>query len=299
MIHVSVLLKETVEALEVHMNGKYIDCTVGAGGHAEEILRRGGWLLGIDADVNAIAIADKRLNAYEKVKLVNGNFSQLKDISDRYGFSEVDGILFDLGMSSMELESGARGFSFQKDEPLDMRYSLKQKVTASDLVNNLSERELINVLEKYGEEPQSKLIARHIIQNRPIKTSGQLAVVIEKAIGRRGKIHPATRSFQALRIAVNKELDSLESGLNQAIGLLKSGGRLAVISFHSLEDRLTKTIFRHESSGCICSKEMPVCTCNHKPALKLINKKAIKASREEIKANPRSRSARLRIVERI
>lgn len=299
MIHISVLLTETVDALKVHMNGKYIDCTVGAGGHSEEILKHGGCLLGIDADKNAIAIAEKRLSSYGNVKLVNGNFNQLKDISDSYGYNEVDGIVFDLGMSSMELEAGGRGFSFQKDEPLDMRYSLEQEITAADLVNNLSERELVHILEQYGEEPQSKLIARHIVKNRPVKTSVQLAGIIERAIGRRGKIHPATKSFQALRIAVNKELESLESGLYQAINLLKLGGRIAVISFHSLEDRLTKNIFRHESSGCICPKEIPVCVCNHKPILRIVNKKAVKASFAEIKINPRSRSARLRIVERI
>ena len=211
----------------------------------------------------------------------------------------MHGILFDLGLSSIQLNGSNRGFSFQLDAPLDMRFSPDQKVSAADIVNTASEAKLAQIIRTYGEESQSSRIARNIIGERPVKTTKQLASLIEKAVGRRGKIHPATKTFQALRIAVNHELEYLESALRQAIDLLGYEGRLVVISYHSLEDRIIKQFMRLESSGCICPPSAPVCVCGHKPRLKLINRKVITPTETEIKMNPRSRSAKLRAAERI
>lgn len=297
--HIPVLLKESIEALQVQRGGRYIDCTVGGGGHAQAILENGGQLLGIDADPKAIEIAKTRLKPYGEALLINENFSHLEAICSRYNFRSVDGILFDLGMSSFQLEDGSRGFSFQRDEPLDMRFSPDQALTAANIVNTFPEHELAQLIERYGEERRSRLIARLIVQSRPLKTTGQLARVVEQMVGRRGRIHPATRTFQALRMAVNHELENLEAGLNQAISLLGHGGRLVVISFHSLEDRLTKETFRRESRGCLCPPGTPVCVCGHKPSLKLVTKKVVRPSPDELAANPRSRSARMRIAERL
>lgn len=297
--HIPVLLRETIEALKVYRGGRYIDCTVGGGGHAQAILEKGGQLLGIDADPKAIEIARMKLKPYEEAVLMKGNFSHLADICTSLNLRSVDGILFDLGMSSFQLESSNRGFSFQKDEPLDMRFSPDQTLDAAHIVNIFSEYKLAQIISKYGEERRSKLIARCIVRNRPIETSKHLAMVIEKAVGRSGRIHPATKTFQALRIAVNNELENLGAGLDQAINLLGCGGRLVAISFHSLEDRLTKDTFNRQSKGCLCPPGTPVCICNHKPSLKLVSKKVIKPSSEEIAANPRSRSARMRIAERV
>ncbi len=302
--HVPVLLNEAIEALAVQPGGRYIDCTLGAGGHAAAILEQsspGGQLLGIDADPEAIKIAQSRLEAYkDSTLLINENFVNLQAICLKYDFLPVHGILFDLGLSSLQLDSNSRGFSFQHDAPLDMRFSPSQEVTAADIINTFSGNELAQLIKTYGEEAYSRQIARHIMRERPIKTTLHLAQVIEQAIGgRRGKIHPATRTFQALRIAVNQELEHLQAALKQAINLLGFEGRLVVISYHSLEDRIVKRLMQQESKDCICLPNTPVCVCGHTACLRLVNKKAITPSSAEVQLNPRSRSAKLRAAERI
>ncbi len=302
--HIPVLLNEAIEALAVHPGGRYIDSTLGAGGHAMAILKRsspGGQLLGIDADPEAIQAAWARLKAYrDSALLINENFVNLEAICLKYDFFPVHGILFDLGLSSLQLNSDGRGFSFQHDAPLDMRLNPSQEITAADIVNTYSESELAQLIKTYGEESYSRQIARHIIPARPIKTTLHLVQVIEQAVGgRRGRIHPATRTFQALRIAVNQELEHLETALKQAINLLGFGGRLVVISYHSLEDRLVKQIMQQESKDCICPSDTPVCVCGHTACLRLINKRVITPSATEVQLNPRSRSAKLRAAERI
>lgn len=303
-VHIPVMVEETIRALNVRPGGRYIDCTLGGGGHAVAILDRslpGGKLLGIDADPEAIKAASARLEAYaDSALLINDNFANLQTIGMKYDFFPVHGILFDLGLSSLQLDSDVRGFSFQLDGPLDMRLSPDQEVTAADIVNTSSEAELARIMKTYGEETRSQQIARHMVRERPITTTLHLARTVEQAVGgRRGRIHPATRTFQALRIAVNQELEHLESTLKQAIDLLGSEGRLVVISYHSLEDRLVKQFMRQESKDCICPPEAPICTCGHTPSLKLVNKKVITPSPEEIQLNPRSRSAKLRAAQRI
>jgi len=288
--HIPVLLEETIEALAVQPGGRYIDCTLGAGGHVAAILDRsspGGQLLGIDADPEAITVARARLEAYSSsILLINENFANLKAICIKYGFFPVHGILFDLGLSSLQLENN-RGFSFQHDDPLDMRLSPSQKVTASDIVNTFSETELAQLIKTFGEESYSRKIAHYIVRERPLRTTLQLARTIEQAIGeRRGRIHPATKTFLALRIAVNHELEYLESALKQAVSLLGFSGRLVVISYHSLEDRIVKRFMHQEASG-------------EKACLRLVNKKVITPSHAEVQFNPRSRSAKLRAAERI
>jgi 16S rRNA (cytosine1402-N4)-methyltransferase len=302
-IHTPVLLEESLTALAVQPGGRYVDCTLGGGGHAAAILDHsspGGQLLGIDADPIALEAAKERLQYYKSsTLLVNDNFANLQSICIKYDFFPVHGIIFDLGLSSLQLNGGGRGFSFQHDAPLDMRFSPEQKVNAADIVNTTSEAKLAQIIRAYGEESQSNRIAQYIVKERPISSTMQLAKLIEKAIGRRGKIHPATRTFQALRIAVNHELEYLESALRQAVDLLGYEGRLVVISYHSLEDRIVKQLMHKEASSCICPPGTPVCICGHTPRVKIINKKVIIPTETEIKNNPRSRSARLRAVERI
>lgn len=289
--HIPVLLTEAVEALAVQPGGRYIDCTLGAGGHAAAILDRsspGGQLLGFDADPEALKAAEARLAAYgDSALLFNENFANLEAICVKYDFAPVHGILFDLGMSSLQLNGTGRGFSFQHDAPLDMRFDPSQEVTAADIVNTYSEADLARLIKTYGEETRSRRIAQHIVQQRPIETTLQLAWTIEHATGgRRGRIHPATKTFQALRIAVNYELEYLETALKQATNLLGFEGRLVVISYHSLEDRIVKQFMKQESS-------------EDNPRLRRINKKVIIPSDAEIHMNSRSRSAKLRAAERI
>jgi 16S rRNA (cytosine1402-N4)-methyltransferase len=289
--HIPVLLEEVIEALNVQPGGRYIDSTIGPGGHAAAILENsapGGQLLGIDADPKAIKMARARLDAYgDSVLLVNQNFANLRSICFKHGFSPVHGILFDLGLSSVQLEKNNRGFSFQHDSRLDMRLSPRQEVTADAIINSSPEDQLAELIRAYGEERYSQRIARQIVRQRPINTSLQLARTVEAAVGgRRSRIHPATRTFQALRIAVNQELENLESALEQAVDLLGFGGRLVVISYHSLEDRIVKQFMLKQSSG-------------DRPTLSLINKKVITPSLAEVHYNPRSRSAKLRAAERI
>jgi len=302
--HVPVLLNEAIEALAVQPGGRYIDCTLGAGGHAAAILEQsspGGQVLGIDADPEAIKIAKSRLETYKgSTLLINENFVNLQAICLKYAFLPVHGILFDLGLSSPQLGSNSRGFSFQHDAPLDMRFNPGQEVTAADIINTFSERELTHVIRTYGEEVYSRQITRHILRERPIKTTLQLARVIEQSVGgRRGKIHPATKTFQALRIVVNQELEHLKLALKQAISLLGFEGRLVVISYHSLEDRIVKQFMQQESRDCICPPHTPVCVCGHTACLRLVSKKVITPSPAEVRLNPRSRSAKLRVAERI
>ncbi len=302
--HVPVLLEETMQALVVQPGGRYIDCTLGAGGHALAILERsspGGQLLGIDADIEAVKIARARLEtSKDSVLIVNDNFVNLRDICLKYDFSPVHGILFDLGLSSLQLNGDGRGFSFQHDAPLDMRLNPNQKLTAAEVVNTFPEIKLAHLIRAYGEEGFSHKIARRIVQKRPVNTTLQLAHIIEQAVGwRRGRIHPATKTFQALRIVVNQELDNLEGALKQAIEVLGFEGRLVVISYHSLEDRIVKQFMQRESKDCLCPPNIPVCVCGHKARLHVVSKKVITPSPAEIKLNLRSRSAKLRVAERI
>ena len=303
-VHVPVLLDEVIAGLQPQRGGYFVDCTVGLGGHAAAILERispSGRLLGIDADPEAIKVSQDKLSDYgEAVTLVNDNFVNLEAICGRYHFHPVDGILFDIGVSSLQLDTAERGFSFHLDAPLNMRFDPGQGLTASDIVNSFSEQELAKLIEKYGEERHSRRIARYIVQNRPIATTVELASLVEQASsGKRAKIHPATRTFMALRIAVNSELQNLELALKQTINLLRPGGRLTVISYHSLEDRIVKQFMRYAASSCLCPPGTVICRCGHVPTLKLISRKVIKPTSLEIESNPRSRSAKLRIAERL
>jgi 16S rRNA (cytosine1402-N4)-methyltransferase len=303
-VHIPVLLDEVIEGLQARRGGDFVDCTVGLGGHAAAILEKispSGRLLGIDADPEAIKVSQDKLSDYgEAVTLVNDNFVNLEDICGRYHFHPVDGILFDLGVSSLQLDTAERGFSFHLDAPLNMRFDPGQGLTASDIVNSFSEQELAKLIEKYGEERHSRRIARYIVQNRPIATTVELARLVEQVLGgKRAKIHPATRTFMALRIAVNSELQNLELALKQTINLLRPGGRLTVISYHSLEDRIVKQFMRYAASNCLCPPGTVICCCGHVPTLKLISRKVIKPTSLEIESNPRSRSAKLRIAERL
>jgi 16S rRNA (cytosine1402-N4)-methyltransferase len=303
-VHVPVLLDEVIAGLQPQRGGYFVDCTVGPGGHAAAILEKispSGKLLGIDADPEAIKLSQDKLSDYgDAVTLVNDNFINLEAICKRYHFHPVDGILFDLGVSSLQLDTAERGFSFHLDAPLNMRFDPGQELTASDIVNSFSEQELAKLIEKYGEERHSRRIARYIVQKRPISTTVELASLVERAlVSKRARIHPATRTFMALRIAVNNELQNLELALKQTINLLQPGGRLTVISYHSLEDRIVKQFMRCEASSCLCPPGTIICRCGHKPTLKLISRKVIKPTSLEMESNPRSRSAKLRIAERL
>jgi len=304
-LHIPVMVKEVIEALKVRPSARYIDCTLGCGGHAAAIVERckpGGQLLGIDTDPDAINVAQINLETYaDSIKFVNDNFVNLQAICQQYGFivPPIKGILFDLGLSSLQLGDNVRGFSFQQGGPLDMRFSPSQTMTAAEIVNTSSETEIARIIWTYGEEIYSRHIAHQIVLSRPLETTLHLAQVVERAVGsRRGRIHPATKTFQALRITVNQELENLELALKQAVNLLDFDGRLAVISYHSLEDRIVKQFLQREAKDCICPPETPICVCGHKARLNLINKKVIKPSPTEIELNPRSRSAKLRVAER-
>jgi 16S rRNA (cytosine1402-N4)-methyltransferase len=307
--HIPVLYQEVLAALLVQPGGWYIDATVGAGGHAAGILRASapdGRLLGLDADPEAISFAKRALQPYaDRAILQRANFRELGAVAEAHGFGQVDGVLMDLGLSSRQLADPKRGFSFAVDGPLDMRLQTDRGQSATDLINQASEQELARWLRTYGEERYARRIARAIVERRPITTTKQLADLVAAAIGRREKIHPATRTFQAIRIAVNRELDSLSEALPQARDLLrpasdsKRGGRLAVIGFHSLEDRIVKQFFRNEAQDCICPSEIPICVCDHKATLRIITRRPIRPSVQEIASNPSSRSARLRVAERL
>ncbi len=281
-----------------------MDATVGAGGHAWGILEASspnGLLLGLDLDPQALEIANQRLIDYiGRFTLVQASYTTLLEQVAKLNWKAVNGIVADLGVSSMQIDTPERGFSFLKEGPLDMRFGPDQPLTAADLVNQLPEEELADILWRYGEERQSRKIARAICLERPFESTLQLAEAISKATGgKHSRIHPATRTFQALRIAVNQELQAIETFLPEAMAALEPEGRLAVISFHSLEDRIVKQYFRRESKDCICPPEQPVCTCGHRASLKEVSRHPIMATETEIQYNPRARSARLRIAEKL
>jgi 16S rRNA (cytosine1402-N4)-methyltransferase len=305
---VTVLPSETLSVLAAHAGGRYVDGTLGGAGHSALLLDASapdGRVLGIDADAAALERARERLApavAAGRLLLRQGNFAQMEELARDADFAPVDGILLDLGLSSDQLADAARGFSFAADAPLDMRFDTSQGRPAADLVNTLDEAELADLLWRYGEERRSRAIARRIVAQRrraPIARTGELARLIASVMpGRPGGIHPATRSFQALRIAVNDELGNLEAALPRAVELLRPGGRIAVISFHSLEDRIVKRYFNEEARGCVCPPELPVCVCGRSPRLRVVTRHPITASAEELARNPRSRSAKLRVAER-
>ncbi|GAB4578861.1 MAG: 16S rRNA (cytosine(1402)-N(4))-methyltransferase RsmH [Anaerolineales bacterium] len=303
-MHQAVLYKDIIHALQPRSEGRYIDGTVGAGGHAFGILEASqpnGILLGLDVDPQALELAHARLAPFgSRAILVHASYLSIPAQLTRLGWQTVHGIVLDLGVSSMQLDTALRGFSFREDAPLDMRFDPTQPntSTAADLVNTLSETELADVIYRYGEERLSRRVARSIIQARPIQTTGQLVKAITRVV-RGSDHHPATRTFQALRIAVNGELEAVEKVLPLAVQALAPGGRLAVIAFHSLEDRIVKEYFRRESRDCLCPPRQPVCTCGHKASLREITRKPIQPTEEEVQTNPRARSARLRVVEKL
>lgn len=302
--HIPVLYHEIINALAPYSGGLYIDGTLGAGGHAFGILNAStpnGRLLGLDLDPDALVVAKQRLSMFkDRVLIRQGSYVDMASYAKEIGWFFIDGIILDLGVSSIQLDTKERGFSFLNDAPLDMRFSAQNGTTAADLLNTLAENELANIIWKYGEEKNSRKIARIICQNRPIRTTFELANLVKKAYGNRfSQIHPATRTFQAIRIAVNQELQAIEIVLPQAINLLKPGGKLAIISFHSLEDRIVKSFFRTESKDCVCPPDQPICTCKHIKSIKEVNRKPIEASQREVSENPRARSAKLRIIEKL
>lgn len=303
--HVSVMLDECIEGLDIKPDGIYIDGTCGGAGHSCEIAKRltkGGLLLGIDRDPDAIAAASERLAPYN-AKVLKGNFSDMKALADAEGVSEVDGILLDLGVSSHQLDTAERGFSYHSDAPLDMRMS-QSGVSARDIVNNSSYEELSRILWEYGEEKFSRKIADTIIKKReikPIETTSELADIVRESIPakfRREK-NPCKKTFQAIRIAVNCELDELDKALDDGFDMLKPGGRFCIIAFHSLEDRIVKQRFAGFCTGCTCPPDFPQCVCGKKPRGRLVNRKPLEASEEELAVNNRSRSAKLRIIEKL
>lgn len=301
--HNPVLVAETVEWLSVRPGRVYLDGTVGEGGHSAAILEAtgpGGVVLGIDRDPRSVDAARRRLTGYgARARIVHGNYADMSDLAQQAGIDRVDGVLLDLGFSSRQVDAAGYGFSFQRDEPLDMRYDTAGP-TAADLLNHADERELADVIYRYGEERRSRAVARAIVAARPITTTGRLASVVARALGgRRGSRHPATRTFQALRIAVNEELMHLQAGLDAVPRILEAGGRLVVISYHSLEDRLVKGWMDREAAHCICPPELPVCACEHEPTVRFVRRRVVRPSATETNNNPRSRSARLRAVERI
>ena len=305
--HTSVLLEETIDALQIRPDGIYVDGTAGGGGHSSQIARRltTGRLIALDKDPDAVAAASARLAPYgERAQVVQRDFAQMAQVLAERGIARVDGILLDLGVSSHQLDTPERGFSYQHDAPLDMRMSQKG-LSARDLVNTLDEKGLAEIIRRYGEERFASRIASRIVaarQKAPVETTGQLAELVKEAIpaaARREGGHPAKRTFQALRIAVNDELDNLSRCLDTVFDCLAPGGRLAVITFHSLEDRITKQKFAQYCQGCTCPPDFPVCVCGKKPRAKLVTRKPIEASAQELEENNRSRSARLRVIQRL
>ncbi len=307
--HRPVLLKEVIRCLEPKPGGVYIDGTLGGAGHAYEILKLispGGRLLGIDRDDRALQAAAQRLMPYrEQTVLARGNYAEMDRLAGEHGITGADGVLLDIGVSSPQLDESERGFSYRTSAPLDMRMDQRQSLTARELVNQLPQDQLARIIFEYGEEKFSRRIASRIAREReesPIETTDRLAQIVKEAIpaaARRTGPHPSRRTFQALRIAVNDELGSLRRGIEAAVKILRPGGRLAVITFHSLEDRICKDALAGLSKECLCPPELPVCICNHRPALKMITRKPVTAGEEELHDNPRSRSAKLRAAERL
>ena len=306
--HISVLLDECIENLNIKPDGIYVDGTLGLGGHSEQILKRltTGRLIGIDRDETAIERTGERLKAYaNKMTLVHGNFCDVARILDELGIDGVDGMLFDLGVSSPQLDESERGFSYMNDAPLDMRMDNTSALTAWNVVNEWPEDELVRILRDYGEERFARRIASRIVERRadkPIETTLELVDIIKSAMpaaALREKQHPAKRSFQAIRIAVNDELGAVEQMMRTAPYKLKTGGRLCVISFHSLEDRIVKTSIAARENGCTCPREAPICVCGFVKTLKSVHRKPVLPSEDELKNNPRARSAKLRVAERV
>ena len=304
--HKSVMLREVSDALDVKPDGIYLDCTLGGGGHAKiigEQLDERGLLVGLDQDEDAIEAAMKNLSGLScEIKIVHENFSRLEKILNDLGVEKIDGALFDLGVSSHQIDTAARGFSYMKDSPLDMRMDRQKNFTARDVINRYDEDALIKIFREYGEERFSKRIAAAICKERkisPIETTGELVRLIEQTVPRtKNGGHPAKRIFQAIRIEVNGELEILADAIKKAVARLKIGGRIAIITFHSLEDRIVKETFRTLAQGCICPKNFPVCVCNHKPEIKILGK-AKTPTAEEIESNSRASSAKLRVAEKI
>jgi 16S rRNA (cytosine1402-N4)-methyltransferase len=305
--HTPVLLEEVVNQLQPRRGGLYVDCTVGGGGHAREMLRAcgpDGRLIGLDWDEEAIAASRERLGEFgARVQLVRANHVELERVLMSLGVTVVDGVLFDLGVSSRQFDEPTRGFSFQREGPLDMRMSRQLGATARDVLRSASLEELARIFRVYGEEKRARAIARELVAERsrvPLETTTQLARVVERILGpNRGDIHPATRVFQALRIAVNNELENLRHGLEVATRCLSSGARIAVISFHSLEDRIVKQFFMQQSARCICPPDLPACACGRVGVLRIVTKKPVVAGEAEVRTNPRARSAKLRVAEKI
>ncbi|MCM8899872.1 16S rRNA (cytosine(1402)-N(4))-methyltransferase RsmH [Caldicoprobacter algeriensis] len=304
--HTPVLLDEVLKLLDCHPGQVIVDGTVGGGGHAYEILKRiipGGFLIGIDRDPNALEAAQKKLEEFEGCfKLVHANFANVKEVLKSLGIDAVDGMLLDLGVSSYQLEERARGFTYMQDAPLDMRMDPTQTFSAYNVVNEYSQQELERVIREYGEERWAKRIAEFIVSSRPIETTGQLVDVIKRAIpaaARREGPHPAKRTFQAIRIEVNQELNLLPRAIESAVEVLKPGGRLCIISFHSLEDRIVKQMFRSLSNPCTCPPDSPVCICGRRPLVKLLTSKPVTPTSREVSANPRSRSAKARCCQKL
>ena len=307
--HASVLLNETIDSLNIKPDGIYVDGTLGGGGHSFEICKRlgdGGRLIGIDQDLDAIAAATERLQPYkDKVTIVHSNYQDIDSVLKGLSISGVDGIVLDLGVSSYQLDNVDRGFTYREDTPLDMRMDQTQPMTAKDIVNDYSEMELYRVIRDYGEEQFAKNIAKHIVRARldkPIETTGELNEIIKAAIPaklRQGTGHPSKKTFQAIRIELNHELDVLEQSLDTMIKLLNPGGRLSIITFHSLEDRIVKTIYRRDMNPCTCPPSFPVCTCGKVSMGKVVTRKPIVPSEQELADNKRAKSSKLRVFERI
>jgi 16S rRNA (cytosine1402-N4)-methyltransferase len=305
--HKPVLLDEVIKYLDINPGGTYVDGTVGGGGHAFKIAERlsTGRLVCLDQDGEAIKAASDRLKSFgDKVSIIRSNYSEIEDVLNKLGIVDVDGILLDLGVSSYQLDTPERGFSYMEDAPLDMRMDTRYEKTAGDIVNSYSEAQLFRIIRDYGEDIFAKNIAKHIVrvrQIKPIETTFELNEAIKAAIPakmRAGQGHPSKRTFQAIRIELNRELEVLENSLQTMIGLLKPGGRLCIITFHSLEDRIVKSCFKTNENPCICPPDFPVCVCNRKPAGRQVTKKPILPSAEELASNTRAKSAKLRVFEK-
>lgn len=305
--HVPVLLEETIESLNINKNGIYVDCTIGGGGHSYEIAKRlseDGKLIGIDQDTCALKAASERLRQFNNITYVHDNFYNIDEILNRLDIEKVDGIMMDLGVSSYQLDEGDRGFSYMKDAPLDMRMNRDNKFSAYDVINTYSEKRLFDVIKDYGEEKFARRITQRIIEKREkesIKTTGELVEIIKKSIPKKfqTKGHPAKKTFQAIRIEVNKELDILNKAISDSVKFLNKGGRLSIITFHSLEDRKVKVKFKELENPCTCPPDFPICVCGKKPLIKIITKKPIEPSNDEKESNSRSKSAKLRVAQRI
>lgn len=299
--HIPVMLEECMDCLRVREGGLFVDGTLGGGGHSEAMLARGAGVIGIDRDPAALCAADERLRHFApRYRSVHGNFENVRTILSELGIDAVDGVLLDLGVSSYQLDTPERGFSYHEDAPLDMRMDTTQGRTAADVVNTYSERELARILREYGEEKWAARIAQFIVRRRPLATTKELVEAIDAAVPksvRAQQAHPARRTFQAIRIEVNGELAGLEEALDGAMDSIRPGGRLTVITFHSLEDRIVKNVFRRMENPCICPSDFPVCVCGRKPVAKVVTRRPLEPSPGEIERNPRSHSAKVRCAE--